>query len=107
MIQTTDFMMKYNVTAAMAKMLLLLLNNKIVTAKMVEVDDPVTSDIKVLAHRIRRRMDGTGVKLQSRRSLGYWIDQESKEKIMADLSEGQMSLPLDHGVKSESPPLAA
>lgn len=108
MIDAVDLMMKYKLTPSMAKALLLLLNNKIVTPAMVELNEPITTDGKVLMHRIRRRLTGTGIEIRSQRSVGYWLDQASKEKIMADLDDGQMSLPLDHGDKSEgSPSLAA
>lgn len=107
MVEAADFMMKYKVTPAMAHALLLLLNNKIVTPKMVEVDDPITTDSKVLVHRIRRRLAGTGIEVRSQRNLGYWLDQASKEIILRDLEDKQMSLPLGHGGSSEGSTLAA
>lgn len=119
MVDTVDLMLKYKLTPAMASGLLLLLTSKMVTHRMLEVDaapavdgkgnqSPITTDGKVLIHRIRRRLAGTPVVIHAQRCVGYWLDQESKDFILQDLAKGQMSLPFDREGESEnSPPLAA
>lgn len=85
MIEVVDLQMKYKLTPSMARALLLLLKNKIVTPFMVEVDQPITTDGKVLMHRIRRRLIGTPIAIHSQRSVGYWLDTNSREHIYKDL----------------------
>lgn len=105
MVEVVDLQMKYKLTQCMAKALYLLLTNKVVTPKMLEVDTPITTDSKVLVHRIRRRMAEVPVNIQSQRGVGYWLDQASRDFIMQDLQDDQFSLPFDHEGKGE--PIAA
>ena len=102
MVEVVDLQIKYKLTLSMAKALYLLLTNKIVTPKMLEVDAPITTDGKVLMHRIRRRMADTPINIHSQRSVGYWIDQASREALLRDLEDKQLSLPFDHDGKGES-----
>lgn len=95
MIEAVDLQMRYKLTPSMAKALLLLLKNKIVTPAMVEIDQPITTDGKVLMHRIRRRLAGTPINIHSQRSVGYWLDQASREVIIRDIEGEQINLPLD------------
>lgn len=106
-IEAVDLQIRYKLTHSMAKALLLLLTQKIVTPVMIEIDQPITTDSKVLMHRIRRRLAGTEIEIQSQRSVGYWLDQKSREIIQRDLSDDQMSLPLGHGGNREEDKLAA
>lgn len=107
MVEVVDLQIKYKLTPSMAQALFLMLTNKIVTPAMVEVDKPITTDSKVLVHRIRRRLAGTPITIHSQRSVGYWLDQASRETILRDLDDAQLRLPLDHGGDGEASPLAA
>jgi hypothetical protein len=107
MVDVIDLQIKYKLTPSMAQALHLLLTNKILTPNMVEVDKPITTDSKVLVHRIRRRLSGTPIIIHSQRSVGYWLDNASREIILRDLEDAQLSLPLDHGGNGEKSPLAA
>jgi len=107
MVEVVDLQIKYKLTPSMAQALHLLLTNKIVTPNMVEVDRTITTDSKVLVHRIRRRLAGTPIIIHSQRSVGYWLDNASREVILRDLEDAQLTLPFDHGGNSEQSPLAA
>lgn len=118
MVEIVDLQMRYKLTHCMAQALYLLLSNKVVTPKMLEFDiissigakTPLTTDSKVLMHRIRRRLQETGIDIQSQRGLGYWLEQVSRERVLRDIGEEQMSLPFDapHTVSNdESGSLAA
>lgn len=107
MINHVDLMLKYKLTPSMAQVMVLLMENRIVTPMMVEVDQPITTDGKVLMHRLRRRLAGTQIEVKSQRSVGYWLDQTAREIVKRDLADDQLGLPLDHGAKSESPPSLA
>jgi len=101
MVEIIDLQIKYKLTPCMAKALYLLLTHKVVTPAMLEVDAPITTDAKVLMHRIRRRLTDTGIDIKSQRSAGYWLTNASREIIMRDVDDGQMSLPFDHEGKGE------
>lgn len=105
MVEVVDLQMKYKLTQCMARALLLLLTNKVVTVKMLESptaeESAITTDSKVLVHRIRRRMVDKPINIQSQRSVGYWLDQTSRDFILQDLQDDQFSLPFDHEGKGE------
>lgn len=109
MVEVVDLQIKYKLTSCMAKAIYLLLTNKVVTAKMLEADTStttaITTDSKVLMHRIRRRMSETGIKIESQRSVGYWIEQATRDRILRDIGDNQISLPFDLEGKGE--PIAA
>lgn len=118
MVDVVDLQMRYKLTHCMAQALYLLLSNKVVTAKMLEIDvissigakTPLTTDSKVLMHRIRRRLTDTNIDIKSQRNLGYWLDNTSRERILREVGEEQMSLPFDApqaASDSESESLAA
>jgi len=107
MVEIVDLQIKYKLTPSMAKALLLLMTNKIVTHIMLEAEHNVATDGKVLIHRTRRRLAHTGVKIKSQRDVGYWLDQESREILRRELEESQLDLPLGRGGSSDESPLVA
>lgn len=102
MVEVIDLQIKYKLTPCMAQTLWLLLTNKVVTPRMLELDaltvlgnkTPITTDAKVLMHRVRRRLANTTIEIKSQRSAGYWLDNASREMILRDVGDDQMSLPL-------------
>ena len=76
-----DLQLTYRLSPTLAKLLLLLLENKFVTARMVETEHRLSTDAKIAVHRLRRRLDGLSVEIQSQRSLGYWLDEDTKGTI--------------------------
>lgn len=85
MIELADLQVKHRLSASMAKIVLLILENRRVTANMIENDHKIVVDAKVIIHRIRRRLEGSGIVIQSRRDVGYWMDNESKVKLYESL----------------------
>lgn len=81
-----DLQLTYRLSPTLAKLLLLLLENKFVTARMVEAEHRLTTDAKIAMHRLRRRLDGLDVTIQSQRSLGYWLDEPTKQLIKQSAS---------------------
>lgn len=107
MIEPVDLMIKYKLSPALAQALVLLLTNKIVTSAMVEVNQPITTDGKVLMHRLRRRLAGK-FEIRSQRSVGYWLDQDTKDAVMADVANEPKESPLGYdGGEAETVPSAA
>lgn len=95
MIEITDLQMKYNLSPSLAKLLRLLIENKIVTGRMVEIEHKLSTDARIAMHRLRRRMDGTEIEIKSRRDVGYWLDPDHKDEIIREIGL-QLRLPLDH-----------
>jgi hypothetical protein len=91
---------RYDLSPSLANILLLLAQNKVVTAKMVEVDHKLTKDTKVAIHRLRRRLEGAAVEIKSRRDVGYWVDDKTRADIREAMKPDQLELPfqeLPHG----------
>lgn len=96
----TDLMalqIRYDLSPSLAKILLLLAQNKVVTPRMIEVDHRLTKDAKVAMHRLRRRLEGVGVEIKSRRDVGYWVDDTIRVTIHEAMKSDQLELPLGGG----------
>lgn len=90
----------YDLSPSLAKILLLLVKNKVVTARMIEVEHRLTKDAKVALHRLRRRLEGVDIEIKSRRDVGYWLDDEARRNIHIVMKRAQMEepeLPLGDG----------
>ena len=86
-----DLQMAFRLSSTLAKLLKLLLDHKMVTARMVEHEHKLSTDAKIAIHRLRRRMEGSGVAIESQRSVGYWIEPEAKELITRLAFTGQQT----------------
>jgi len=83
------FQMRYDLPITLAKVLVLLADNIVVTAAMIEDEHGLTKNAKVVMHRLRRCLDGTGIEIKSRRDIGYWLTSEGKQVLANE--------PLGHG----------
>lgn len=102
MVEVIDLQLKYKLTPCMAQALWLLLTSKVVTPNMLELNaHHITTDAKVLMHRVRKRLENTGIKITCQRHTGYWLDAASREIILRDIDDEQMSLPFDHEGKGD------
>jgi hypothetical protein len=103
-IDIADLQIKYNLSPSLAKLLLLLLNHKIVTIRMIEVENNLSTDARVAIHRLRRRLGIDGIVIQSRRDVGYWLDVATRTAI-TNMMDGEMmdnEPPLERGGDSDS-----
>lgn len=89
--------MRYDLSPSLAKILLLLVKNKVVTPSMIEVEHRITKDAKVAIHRLRRRLEGMQIEIKSRRDVGYWVDDEVRISIHEAAKSDQLELPLSDG----------
>lgn len=71
----------YDLPPSLAKILVLLVENQVVTARMIELDQRLTKDAKVAIHRLRRRLEASEVDIKSRRDVGYWLEAPSREIV--------------------------
>lgn len=82
MTNLTRLQIRFDLPPSLAKILVLLTENEVVTSRMIELDHKLTKDAKVAIHRLRRRLD-SAVEIQSRRDVGYWLDADAKKKVIA------------------------
>jgi hypothetical protein len=80
--------MEFRLSKSLAQILLLLMENKVVTARMIEQDHKISRDGKVAIHRLRRYLEGTEVKISSQREVGYWLEPDVKTFVTAKALKG-------------------
>lgn len=91
--------MRYDLPPSLAKILIMLVENQVVTARMIELDHRLTKDAKVAMHRLRRRLTASDVEIRSRRDVGYWLETPSREIVR----EAMKGLALDGGADGGTP----
>lgn len=76
----------FRLTPALNNLLGLLMSLPVVTPAVIELRLEVVTNARVSMHRLRQCLEPFGVKVMSRRTLGYWLDAETKARIRAMLS---------------------
>jgi Rad3-related DNA helicase len=89
--------MRYDLPLTLAKLLDLLARTQVVTVQMIEDERRITKDAKVAIHRLRRRMEASGIEIKSRRDFGYWLEKEHREQVFEAMKSDQLELPLGDG----------
>lgn len=88
---------RYDLSPSLAKILLLLAKNQIVTPAMIEHDHAITKDAKVAVHRLRRRLNNEPFEIKSRRDVGYWLEdsvrKDFKDFLGSSLGGGDGAAP--------------
>ncbi|HLL29016.1 MAG TPA: hypothetical protein VKT73_15370 [Xanthobacteraceae bacterium] len=59
----------------------LLISLDTVTPEIIRQRLEIATDAKVAVHRLRRHLKEWEIQIHSRRNVGYWLDEETKEKI--------------------------
>lgn len=83
---------RYNLSPLLAKLLLLLAHNPIVTAEMISADNdaaPIANRVSMV--RLRKRLIPLGIYVQSQRHLGYWINEDIRVEVLASTPEQKLS----------------
>lgn len=77
----------FDLSPAMAKILILLLDHPVVTPRMIEGQHSITKDAKVAMHRLRRRLECMDpvIEVKSRRDVGYWLDPDDRDQVEAGI----------------------
>lgn len=96
--------MRYDLPPSLAKILLLLVQNKVVTAGMIETEHRLTKDAKVALHRLRRRLEEADIEIKSRRDVGYWLEDNVRQSVSAALRGDQIDTQIDTLIGTESGP---
>lgn len=92
--------MRFEISRSLAKILVLLAENDLVTAKMIETDHSITKDAKVAIHRLRRRMEKTGFDIRSQRGFGYWLEPQWREWLLDQMKSPRTELAHGDGANS-------
>lgn len=95
--------MRFDLPPSLARIVMLLVENEVVTPRMIEVDHKITKDAKVAMHRLRRRLD-TVAEIKSRRDVGYWLEPEARFVLRDGMKPMQLELPFDGGAMDEALP---
>lgn len=93
--------MRYDLPLSLAKILILLVENQVVTTRMIELDHAVTKDAKVAIHRLRRRLGATPIEIKHRRDVGYWLEDDAR-KLAHSAMQPPKDLPLGDGGKGDA-----
>lgn len=86
-----DLQVAFEISQQLAKILMLLYEEKVVTSKQIENDVRLSRDGKIAMHRLRRRLEPYKVVITSQRDVGYWLDAENKDRVKELSSSNQMS----------------
>lgn len=71
----------FRLTPVLNNLMGLLLSVPAVTPEMIRQRLEIAPDAKVAVHRLRRQLAEFDIKIQSRRNVGYWIEDEDKARI--------------------------
>lgn len=98
--------MRYDLTTLLARILRLLAENPAVTTAMIETEHALTKDAPIAIHRLRRRLTSAGITVHFRRGVGYWIEPEDRQLVLAAMQSDQLRLPLGDGGRGGELPAA-
>jgi NADPH-dependent ferric siderophore reductase len=98
MVEVLQLRLAYRLPPKYAEVTKLLHDQQVVTTKEILA---VAKGSKVVIHHIRRALKGYGIDIRSRRTLGYWMDDDSKARLRAHLDT---ALP-GQGEQAEVPPI--
>ena len=85
MVELEDLQVKLRLSRSMAKIVKLMLDDGRISTAAIENEHKIVLDAKVMMHKIRRRLEGTGITIHSRRDVGYWMDEASKAALLKAL----------------------
>jgi hypothetical protein len=92
----------FKLPRSLAKLLGLLLSTPNVTPEMIQDRLRIATNAKVAVHRLRAGLAAWDVEINSKRSLGYWIDSETKARIRGIITPQGNSEGVEHGVLADA-----
>jgi hypothetical protein len=79
----------FKLTPVLNNLMGLLLALPNVTPEIIRQRLEIAHDAKVAIHRLRKHLEPFEIRIQSRRNLGYWLEDETKVRIRGLLAEKQ------------------
>lgn len=77
----------YKLTPAMNGLLNLLVELPFVSDEVIKDRLHLAADSKVLVYRLRKELEGQGIEVFSRRGIGWYIDEPTRERLQQLTSE--------------------
>ncbi|WP_454627688.1 hypothetical protein [Bradyrhizobium cenepequi] len=100
----------FRLTPVLNNLMGLLLALPNVTPEMIRQRLEIAPDAKVAIHRLRKQIEPWGIKIKSRRNLGYWLEDDTKVTIRAMLAskleqntQAQPLTPVSDALEQEAP----
>jgi biotin operon repressor len=88
-----ELVIAFHLTPQLSNMLGLLLALDYVPSETIRQRLEIATDAKVVIHRLRAHMEPyfekDGIKIHSRRNLGYWIEAADKPKVKAMVAQAK------------------
>ena len=85
MVELVDLQVRFRLSKSMATVVKLMYDNGRITGDAIENEHKIVTDAKVLMHKIRRRLAPCGITIHSRRDVGYWVDDASRDALLLAL----------------------
>lgn len=79
----------FKLSQQQVSLLLLLLSMKVVHPQVIYERLSVATEVRVAVHRLRHVLEPFGITIENKRSLGYWLSDESKARIREILAEDE------------------
>jgi hypothetical protein len=76
----------------------LLLALPVVTPEMIRQRLEIAPDAKVAIHRLRKHLEPWKIEIESRRNVGYWLEEVTKARIRALLAGGLADTPAGNAI---------
>jgi hypothetical protein len=76
----------YKLTPAMTSLLGLLVELPIVHDEIIQERLKLAANAKVAVYRLRRQLEAHDIQIHSRRGSGWFLDEETKQRIQRDLT---------------------
>jgi hypothetical protein len=100
-----DIQFAFNLPPTLARLLVIMLEGNIVTADEIANKYKIATEGRMAIHRLRSYLEGYGIEIKNKRSLGYWLDLDTQKKILELVENtGQMGFTFDHEVESDVRP---
>ena len=77
----------YDLPMSLARLLRALIDHRYVSRDMIEHELKLAGDGMVAIHRLRRRVSQFNIKIEIMREQGYWLQQDTKTKILRTIGE--------------------
>ena len=85
MVELVDLQVRFRLSKSMAKIVKLMYDDGRITGDAIENEHKIVTDAKVIMHKIRRRLAPFGITIHSRRDVGYWVDDASRDALLLAL----------------------
>lgn len=80
----------FQLSPSLSALLGLLLSVPYASSEMISHRLELADNVRMAVRRLREKVEPFGIVVHSRRTLGYWLDTGTKEKILSILAEARV-----------------